>query len=193
MRKIFVFMNTSVDGYVEAPGHDISWAHAADSDPFAKERGQQVDAVLFGRRTYEMMQAFWPTPEAARMAPETARFMNEKQKYVASHAPFEPGWQNVTVLSRDVVDQVRNLKQGPGNTIAIFGSNTLCTSLVDAGLIDEFQIMLNPVVLGEGTPLFRGLARWAGLQLKRVEPLPSGAVFLTYSPVESTHGVASDR
>jgi dihydrofolate reductase len=183
MRKIFVFMNTSVDGYVEAPGHDISWAHAADSDPFAKEHGQQVDGVLFGRRTYEMMRAFWPTPEAAGMAPETARFMNEKQKYVASHASFDPGWQNVTVLSGDVVDQVRKLKEGPGNTIAIFGSNTLCTSLVDARLIDELQIMLNPVLLGEGTPLFRGVDKWVGLQLRSAEPLPSGAVFLTYGRV----------
>ncbi|MGE5531504.1 MAG: dihydrofolate reductase family protein [Bacteroidota bacterium] len=181
MRKIFVFMNVSVDGYVEAPGHDISWAHGTDSDPFAKEQGREVDGILFGHRTYEMMRSFWPTPQAVQVAPETARFMNEKQKYVASHASFDPGWRNVTVLSGDVLERVRQLKAGPGQTIAIFGSNTLCTSLVEAGLIDEFQIMVNPVVLGEGTPLFHGLVKKAELRLTVVQSMPSGAVFLTYA------------
>ncbi len=182
MRQMFVFMNISVDGQVEAPGHDLSWSHGADSEPFAREQGPSVETVLFGRRTYEMMAAFWPTPQAAQVAPETARFMNEKQKLVASRAAFEPGWRNVTVLAGDVTARLRRLKEQPGGRIAIFGSNTLCASLVDAGLIDEFQIMVNPVVLGRGTPLFGGLAKWAPLTLIAAQPMPSGAVLLTYAP-----------
>ena len=129
MRKIFVFMNISVDGYVEGAGHDISWSHG-DSEPFAREQGREVDAILFGRRTYEMMRSFWPTPQAAEMAPETARFMNEKPKFVASHGVFEPGWRDVTVLAGDVIAEVRKLKERSGKRIAIFGSNTLSASLV---------------------------------------------------------------
>jgi dihydrofolate reductase len=179
VRKIFVFMNISLDGYVEGPGHDISWSHG-DSEPFAKEQGREVDAILFGRRTYEMMSSFWPTPQAAQMAPETARFMNEKEKFVASHAEFEPGWKNVTVITGDVIGAVRKLKAAPGRTIAIFGSNTLCASLVDAGLIDEFQIMVNPVALGEGTSLLRGLKQRVEFALLDARPFPSDTVLLTY-------------
>jgi dihydrofolate reductase len=186
MRKIFVFMNISMDGYVEGPGHDISWAHGGDSETFAREQGREVDAILFGRRTYEMMSSFWPTPQAAEVAPETAGFMNEEQKLVASHSSFEPGWRGVTVISGDVVDAVRRLKAGPGRAIAIFGSNRLCASLIDARLIDEFQIMFNPVLLGEGTSLFRGVAHKADLKLASTQTFPSGAVFLTY--VQSAPG-----
>ena len=183
MRKIFVFMNISIDGYVETPGHDLSWAHGGDSDPFASEQGHEVETILFGRRTYEMMSSFWPTPQAAQMAPETARFMNEKQKFVASHSVFDPGWKDVTVLAGDVVGEVRKLKERPGNTIAIFGSNTLSASLVDARLIDEFQIMVNPVVLGEGTSVFRGLAEKAELRLVEAQKMAWGGVLLTYTAV----------
>ena len=114
------------------------------------------------------------------MAPATARFMNEKQKVVASHSAFEPGWANVSVISENVVDEVRKLKDGPDGRIAIFGSNTLSASLVDASLIDEFQILVNPVVLGSGTPLFQGLTRKAELVLIETRSFPSGAVLLRY-------------
>jgi dihydrofolate reductase len=173
-------MNVSLDGYVEGPGHDISWAHG-DSEPFAREQGRLVEAILFGRRTYELMSQFWPTEQARQVAPETARFMNEKPKYVASHTSFEPAWAGVTVLHEDAVAQIRNLKGRSGGRIAIFGSNMLCASLVDARLIDEFQIMVNPVLLGEGTPLFGGLRERAQVRLVSAEPQASGAVLLTYA------------
>jgi dihydrofolate reductase len=180
MSAVFVFMNVSLDGYVEGPGHDISWAHG-DSEPFAQEQGRLVEAILFGRRTYEMMRQFWPTEQAQRAAPETARFMNEKPKYVASHEAFDPGWDRVTVFHEDAIEQIRGLKERTAGRLAIFGSNTLCAGLVDAHLIDEFQIMVNPVLLGEGTPLFRGLRERAQVRLVRAEPQASGAVLLTYA------------
>lgn len=181
MRKTFVFMNVSLDGYVEAPGHDISWAHGGDSEPFAREQGPGVDVILFGRRTYEMMRQFWPTAQAAAVAPDTARFMNEKPKFVASHSDFDPGWDKVTVLAGDVIAKVRRLKEEGVGKIAIFGSNTLCASLVDAGLLDEFQILVNPVLLGDGTPLVRGLKAPAQVRLVGAEPTPTGGVLLTYA------------
>src|SRR3954447_479370 len=104
MRKLFLFMNVSLDGYVEAPGHDISAFHG-DFEAFSDADQAAVDTMLFGHRTYEMMKAFWPTPQAAQTAPEVARFMNEKQKLVVSHQSFDPGWSKVTVLSATPLDE----------------------------------------------------------------------------------------
>jgi dihydrofolate reductase len=139
-------MNVSLDGYFEAPGHDISWAKS-DFDAFSPEQGKEVDTLLLGRKTYELMKSFWPTSQAEELAPEVAKFMNEKLKVVTSHHPFEPGWKNVVVISGNVAGEVRKLKEQPGKNIAMFGSNHLCVSLMQEGLIDEFQILVNPVAL----------------------------------------------
>ena len=184
MRKIFLLMNTSLDGYYEGPGHDISWTKA-DFEAFSPEQAEEVDTLLFGRKTYELMKSFWPTPQAEANAPEIAKFMNQKLKIVASHKPFEPGWNNVTVISADVAGAVKKLKEQPGKTIAIFGSNNLCVSLMQAGLVDEFQIIVNPVALGEGTPLFKGLPGRAELTLTQTRRFKSGAMMLTYEPTTS--------
>jgi dihydrofolate reductase len=181
MRKLFLFMNVSLDGYVEAPGHDLSWAKN-DFEAFSAERSRDVDAMLFGRRTYEMMKNFWPSPQAREVAPEVAQFMNERRKYVASRQPFDPGWGRVTMLSGDAVAAVKKLKEGPGGSIIMLGSNTLCASLMAAGLVDEFQVLVNPVVLGEGTSLVKGLPKKIDLDLTDIHRFDSGTVLLTYTP-----------
>jgi dihydrofolate reductase len=179
MRRIFLFMNVSVDGYFEAPGHDLSWAKN-DFEAFSPGESQETDTILLGHRTYEMMKNFWPTPQAAQVAPEIAKFMNEKLKVVASHKPFEPGWKNAMVVSGDVAGAVRKLKEGPGMGIIMLGSNTLCASLMPEGLIDEFQILVNPVALGEGTSLFKGLSKKVDLTLAETRTFKSGSILLTY-------------
>lgn len=180
MRKIILFMNVSLDGYFEGPGHDIS-GFKTDYEIFSTQKGQMVDALLFGHRTYEMMQ-FWSTPQASEMAPEMAHFITATQKYVASRQPFEPGWHNVQVISGDVPAAVRQIKQQPGENIMMFGSNMLCVNLMQARLMDEFQIVLNPVALGKGTPLFAGLPGKADLELHALRRFNSGNVLLTYQP-----------
>lgn len=180
MRKQILFMNVSLDGYFEGPGHDIS-GFKPDYEIFSAQKGQMVDTLLFGHRTYDMMK-FWSTPQGIEMAPEMAHFITATPKYVASRKPFEPGWHNVHVISGDVPAAVRQIKQQPGENIMMFGSNMLCVSLMQAGLMDEFQIVLNPVVLGGGTPLFAGLARKANLELKSVHRFNSGNVLLNYQP-----------
>ena len=182
MRKIFVFTNISLDGFFEAPGHDLS-GFKNDFEAFSSEPGQEVDALLFGRKTYEMMK-FWSTPQAVERMPEVARFMNETHKYAASHQPFDPGWQNVTVISGDVAAAVRKLKEQPGKNIMMFGSNDLVVSLMQAGLIDELQIVVNPVALGQGTTLFKGLPGRVDFNLKGSRVFKSGAVMLTLEPVK---------
>jgi dihydrofolate reductase len=181
MRRIFLFMNVSLDGYFETPDHDLSWSKG-DFEAFDSGESGGVDAILLGRKTYEMMQSFWPTPQAQEMNAEVAQFMNETSKIVVSHHDFDPKWQNATVVSKDVAATIRRLKEQPGKDIIILGSNNLSVSLMQDGLIDEFQIVVNPVALSEGTPLFKGLPEKANLKLKRTHNFKSGAVLLTYVP-----------
>jgi dihydrofolate reductase len=184
MRRLFLFMNVSLDGYFEGPGHDISFFNARDDhfEPFSPEQGQEVDTILFGRKTYGLMKAFWPKPQAAQAAPEIAKFMNENHKVVASHRAFEPGWSKVTVISNNVTGEVQKLKEQPGKNIIMFGSNNLCVSLMQAGLVDEFQILVAPIALGEGTSLFAGLSKRADLVLTETRQFKSGKILLTYEP-----------
>ncbi len=189
VRKIFLFQNISVDGCFEAPGHDISGFNTRDDhfDSFSPTAGSRVDAILFGHRTYDLMKSFWSTRQAAQMLPDIARFMNESQKYVASRSPFDPGWQKVTVLSGDISQAVRSLKEQPGKDIILFGSNTLCVSLLEAGLLDEVQLLVNPFVMGSGSPLFQGLHSSLALRLVDTHAYPSGKVLLTYQPAYKDH------
>ena len=121
-------------------------------------------------------------PQGEENAPEIAKFINESFKVVASHKPFEPGWKNVTVISNDVVGKVRKLKKQPGKNMIILGSNNLCVSLIQAGLIDEVQIVMNPAVFGEGTVLYKGLPKKIDLTLTETHKFKSGAIMLIYQP-----------
>jgi dihydrofolate reductase len=181
MRKLFLLMNVSLDGYFEAPGHDISWT-VSDFEAFSSEGSQDVDTLLFGHRTYNMMKAFWPTAQAQQMIPDVAKVMNETCKVVVSHTPFDPGWNNVVVMTGDVIENVKKLKEQPGKTIGMFGSNSVCVNLMQAGLVDEFQILVNPVAIGAGTSLFHGLPQKASLTLRDSRAFKSGVVMLTYVP-----------
>jgi dihydrofolate reductase len=185
MRKIFLFMNVTLDGYFEGPGHDISF-FAADNDShhetFSPGQSQEVDTILLGHRTYELMENYWPTPQAEQDNPDVAKFMNETPKVVVSHNAFKPGWPNVTVINDNVAGEIKKLKEQPGKNIISFGSNNLCVSLMPAGLIDEFQILVNPVALGDGTPLFKGLSKKTDLILTETRQFNSGKILLTYKP-----------
>lgn len=134
MRKLFLFMHVSLDGYFEGPNHDISWFKKDNDDEhnaFTLEQTNEAGAMLFGHTTYEMMKSYWPTQQAKEGNHELAKFMTEKPKVVVAHQPFEPGWNNVTVISSNVAREVRKLKEQPGKNIVVLGSNTLCVSLME--------------------------------------------------------------
>lgn len=181
MRKLLVFTNTSLDGYFEGADHDLT-AFKNDFEAFPSQPGAEVDALLLGHKTYEMMK-FWSTPQAAEMMPAVASFMNDTQKYVASHRAFKAGWKNVTVITGDVEGKLRTLKAGSGKNILILGSNALVVSLLQVGLIDELQIVVNPVALGKGTAIFKGLPGKADFSLAGTRVFNSGAVMLRLEPV----------
>lgn len=176
-----LFMMVSVDGYFEGTNHDLSWHNVdAEFNEFAHEQLEEGAALFFGHRTYELMASVWPTPRGAAADALTAKFMNEAPKYVASHAPFKADWNHTTVISKDVIGEVKKLKEQAGGDIAILGSNNLCVSLMEAGLVDEFRIMVNPVALGSGNSLFTGLSKRVKLQLVKVREFKSGNLLHYY-------------
>ncbi len=184
MGKLFLFMNVSLDGYVADSNNDTAIFHARDSEfeAFQQKQGKGAGAILLGRKTYDIMQQFWPTPMAAQMLPDVATYMNATPKLVVSHTAFTPEWENTTVISSDVVEQIRRYKAESTEEIIILGSNNLSVTLIQAELIDEFQIMLNPVVLGSGTTLFAGLPATAELVLQKTHRFESGKMLLIYTP-----------
>lgn len=182
MRRLFVFMMVSIDGYFEGVNHDFSWSNADNQEfeDFALENLSNTDALVMGHRTYDVMETFWPTDEAKESDPRTAAFMTNTMKYVASRQGFEPEWENVTVKVGDPVAWVQELKQADGKDIAILASSELCVSLIEANVIDEYQIMYNPLALGAGTPVFNGLNHRVDFELLSSRPFKNGNVLLTY-------------
>ncbi|MGE5138899.1 MAG: dihydrofolate reductase family protein, partial [Rudaea sp.] len=147
MRKLFLFMMTSLDGFFEGPGHDLDW-HNTDEEfnDFAIAQLREIDTLLFGRITYEMMAAYWPTPSAIASDPVVAEKMNSVSKIVASRTLDKSEWSNSRLVRDNIAGEVAELKRQPGKDLAIFGSSDLTVSLMEAGLVDELRIMVNPVV-----------------------------------------------
>jgi dihydrofolate reductase len=121
MRTISSFINVTLDGYFEGPNHDISFFKGDDEDnTYFREQSNGRSTILMGHRTYEMMKVFWPTEQANTENPEVAKYMNEAPKIVAAHRPFEPGWRNVTVVSGDVVSEIRKMNEQTGGRAVRF-------------------------------------------------------------------------
>lgn len=172
-------MMVSVDGFFEGPNHDISW-HTVDEDfnDFAIKQLEEVDLLLFGRVTYELMASYWPTPDALRDDPEVAGLMNKTPKIVISKSLKTADWEN-TKLVHDL-KEIRKLKGRDSKAIAVFGSSNLCVSLIKAGLLDEIRLMISPTVLGQGTSLFQGLNEKLDLRLTKSKTFTNGNVLLNY-------------
>jgi dihydrofolate reductase len=183
MRKVFLFMMVTLDGYYEGPNQDISW-HNVDEEfnEFAIEQLSDTDTLLFGRKTYDMMAAYWPTEAAKTDDPVVSGFMNSLQKVVFSKSLPKADWENTTLVREKVEDEIGRLKAQPGGDIAIFGSSGLAAELATAGLIDEYRIMVNPVVLGQGSSLLAGIGRMLKLRLTKSRTFKSGNVLLYYQP-----------
>ncbi len=185
MRKLFLFMMVSLDGFFEGPNHDISWHHVDEEfNEFAIKQLDDVDMLLFGRVTFQLMASYWPTPSAIENDPVVANKMNSMPKVVFSRTLDKVEWNNSRLVKDNMADQVSKLKQQPGKDMAIFGSSDLAVSLTQMGLIDECRIMVNPVVLGSGKPLFKGMSDKLNLKLLRTRTFRSGNVLLYYQPVE---------
>ncbi len=183
MRKVIVFMMTTLDGYVADPNGEIDW-HVVDNEfnEFAIQQLDSVDVLLFGRVTYEGMASYWPTAVATANDPEITEKMNTKSKIVFSRTLDRADWQNTRLIKGNVADEIAKLKQQPGKDLIIFGSSKLSASFVNLGLIDEFRIMVNPVVIGGGQALFAGVSEPLKLKLLNTRTFRSGNVLHYYQP-----------
>ena len=182
MRTLYAFNMMTLDGFFSGPSGEIDW-HNVDAEfgRFAEEQLAQTGILVFGRRTYELMAGYWTTKETIEGDPGTAGPMNDMEKIVVSTTLREADWQNTRVVSGAVVEELSRLKQAEGKDIAIFGSAELLAALQPAGVIDELRIMVNPVVLGGGVPLFKEEAGRLALKLEKSRQFKSGNVLLTYS------------
>ena len=199
MRKIIVGMFVSLDGVVQAPGHPDEdreggfeqggwtmpyWHDDIGTTIFASMGAS--DAMLLGRKTYQgFAAAFSPAPAGDPFAD----YMNNTPKYVVSTTLKEADWKNSTLISSNVADEVRRLKQQPGKDISISGSGTLVQSLMQHDLIDEYRLLVYPVVLGKGKRLFPDGLK-ATLKLVETKVFSSGVVLLRYQSDRKEHGGA---
>ena len=183
MRKLNVFNFVTLNGYFEGSNNDISWhRHGAEENKFSDDSLKAEGILLFGRRTYEMMFSFWPTPMAAEQFPETAKGMNRSEKIVFSNSMKKAEWKNTKVIDGDIVAEMKRLKKTKGLDMVILGSGSIVTQFADAGLIDEYQIMIDPVAIGNGTPIFKGIKQKLDLKLTEIKSFKSGIVLLSYQP-----------
>ena len=184
MRKLVVFNTVTLDGYFTALNGDMSWAHSDDAEwnAFVADNAKGGGALVFGRITYELMIQYWPTPLAAQQNPAVAERMNNLSKIVFSRTLDTVSWNNTTLVKGDVAAEMRKLKQAPGEDMVILGSGSIVAQLAQAGLIDEFQIVVKPVVLGAGRTMFDGVKAKLTLKLTTSRTFGNGNVFLRYEP-----------
>jgi dihydrofolate reductase len=178
MRKLFWQMNVTLDGLMEGPHHELDYTAQfpdPDFDRYASEMLQSIDGILLGRRTYELFAGYWPSatgPDADRL--------NELPKTVFSRTLKSLQWNNSRVVSDNVIEEVERLKREPGKELALFGSADLGSTLVRLGLIDEIRMLVSPVILGNGTPMFQEIGRIVDLKLTKASTWSSGMVVLYY-------------
>jgi dihydrofolate reductase len=182
MRKIIVFNQVSLDGYFTDAKGDMSWAHKQDPEwlDFVNGNAQGGGEALYGRKTYELMASYWPTPMAMEQAPIVAKAMNDMPKVVFSKTLKKAGWSNTRLVKDGLAAEVRKMKKASGPDIVIMGSGSIVSQLAQEGLVDEYQIVVNPIVLGTGRTLFEGVKNKVGLKLAKTRTFTNGNVLLTY-------------
>ena len=183
MGKVIYSMNVSLDGYVETPNHSLDWANVDDEvHGWFNDRAREAAAFVWGRRMYELMVAYWPTAESDPSATEAmldfARIANAKPKIVFSSSLQTVNW-NGRLVSGDVEDELARLRTGFDGDLDI-GGPTLASQFIRRGLVDEYRLLIHPVILGAGTPFFPGLEAPIGLQLKESQTFASGVTYLGY-------------
>jgi dihydrofolate reductase len=187
MPRLSVFETVSLDGYFTGANGDMSWAHSGSDDAewndFVAGNASGGGVLLFGRITYEMMAGFWPTPFAIDSLPVVAERMNNLPKVVFSGTLERVSWSNTTLVKDDMAATVRRMKEEPGEDMAILGSGTIVSQLAQEGLIDEYQIVVKPIVLGMGRTPFDGLTKRLALKRTSTRIFGNGNVVLYYQPM----------
>lgn len=187
MRKIFLHIFMSLDGFIEDDDRQLEWMYEdGEVERYLNDTLRSTDGMIFGRKAHELLAGYWPTaaenPEATKEHLESVRLMNSMPKYVITHGDYETDWQNSHVVSGDIAAEVGRLKQQPGKDLSLYAGANVAQSFIRMGLIDEYRIGVNSVILGSGTPLFGGNLSKIDLTLKDTRRFGSGAIVLFYEP-----------
>ena len=178
-------MHTSLDGFVAGPNGEMNWIKIDEEIfDFVGTMTDKADAALYGRVTYQMMQSYWSTagdaPNASKHDKEHSAWYNHVSKIVLSRTLHEEGLENTRVISDELVENINAIKKQDGKNILIFGSPTASQSLLSLGLIDEFWLFVNPILLGQGKPLFRDIHETIPLKLTESKTFACGVIALHY-------------
>jgi dihydrofolate reductase len=186
MGKLVLFMHVSLDGFTARSNGGMDWIRI-DNDmmEYARARTEMSDTALYGRKTFELMNGYWPTaadqPNASKHDKEHGDWYNRVNKVIVSKTMSPQNDQHIKILASAIPAGIKALKQNTSREILMFGSPTLAGSLMQQKLIDEFWFFLNPIILGEGIPLFKENKTECDLQLKNHIVFNSGVICLHYS------------
>lgn len=181
-RNLFAFDMMTLNGFYEGPNHEFDWPNVDEEfNAFSIEQLDTIRTLFFGRITYEGMASYWPT--ASDDDPAVAEKMNSIPKVVFSTTLESADWNNTRLVSENIVEEVEDLKRQSGGDIAIFGSSKLTVSMLEAGLVDEIRVIVNPVLLVDGNTLFAGLSDTLELTHTATRTFDSGNVLVTYEPI----------
>ena len=185
MRNLIFFMHTSLDGFVAGLTGEMGWINIDDTMfDFVATMTDKADTALYGRVTYEMMQSYWPTaaekPNASKHDREHSAWYSKVSKIVLSKTMSNKGLDNTIVISDQLAENINKIKKQEGKNILIFGSPAASHSLISQGLIDEYWLFVNPVLLGQGMPLFKNVTEITKLKLIETKTFSSGVIALHY-------------
>lgn len=192
MRKVILFLHSSLDGFVEGPNGemDIGWvSYNEELEKHAREVLSTVDTVLWGKGTYQMMKNYWTSvpsnPEASEYEIEHAKWIEETVKVVFSTTLEKADWNNSRLVKENIEEEIKTLKEQSGKDIIILGSPRFAHSLMELNLIDVIKMTISPVIIGSGLPLFKGSDYKRNLSLVENKTFKSGVIGLTYNIVKS--------
>lgn len=185
MRKIISFMHISLDGFVAGPNGEMDWINVNEEIfDHVGRRIKEGDTALYGRVTYQMMESYWPTaankPDASKHDIEHSKWYSKVHKIVLSKTMKDEGLANVTVINDDLLNRVNELKEQEGSDILLFGSPRATHSLIEKNLIDGYWLFVNPVILGNGIPLFKNIKDRVKLKLLTTRQFACGVMELSY-------------
>lgn len=186
MRKVVVWNLVTVDGFFEGLEKELDWFVV--NEEFideSRDMFKEFDTILFGRKTYQMMENYWPT--AVDDDPTITHLMNKLPKIVFSKTLGKAEWNNSKIIKENIAEEVYEMKKLPGKDMVIFGSGDIVSFLTMQGLIDEFRIILNPVILGKGNPMFKSINSNIKLNLINSKKLKSGVMILYYQSEKNTN------
>ena len=188
MRKLVSFMHVSLDGFVTGPNGEMDWI-LVDEEIFdyAGYRTNEADTALYGRVTYDMMEGYWPTaadqPNASKHDIEHSKWYEKVEKVVLSRSMKGKTLPKTKIVSNHISEEINQLKKIPGEEIIIFGSPSASHALMQENLIDEFWVFVNPILLGQGIPLFKDIKQRVKLKLIKSHAFSCGVVCLHYGKI----------